>query len=72
MDYKNRHTVAMSAEAKEARAKYAREWRKKNPEKQQAIVARYWEKRAARIAAENDAKYGLIEERVARMAEGIG
>lgn len=72
MNYKDRHIITMSAEAKEARAKYAREWRQKNPEKQQAIVARYWEKRAARLSAENDAKYGPIEERVARMAEGIG
>ena len=35
---------------KEARAKYAREWRKKNPDKAKAIADRYWEKKAA----END------------------
>ena len=32
--------------AKEIRREYARQWRKKNPEKQRAIAARYWEKKA--------------------------
>ena len=37
----------MSAKAKRARADYAKEWRQKNPDKQKAINARYWEKKAA-------------------------
>ncbi len=36
--------------AKEARAKYMREWRRKNPDKTASINQRYWEKRALKEA----------------------
>ena len=35
--------------AKQARAAYMRAWRKKNPEKAQAIQHRYWLKRAEQL-----------------------
>jgi len=38
--------MEMSKEAKSAKAKYLREWRKKNPTKQQEYNTRYWEKKA--------------------------
>lgn len=47
---KQKH-AGMTAAAKAARAQYAKEWRKKNPEKQNAIMARYWEKKAREAAA---------------------
>ena len=34
-------------EARAARNAYAREWRKKNPDKVKAAASRYWAKRAA-------------------------
>lgn len=37
----------MTNEAKEARAKYLREWRKRNPGKQKEYDERKWEKHAA-------------------------
>ncbi len=44
--------------AREERARYQREWRAKHKEQVKAINARYWVKRAARIAQEraNDQK----------------
>lgn len=51
----------LTDEAKAARAKYAREWRKKNPEKQKAITARYWEKKAQEAAAESKEAVGFAE-----------
>lgn len=44
--------MAISAEAKELKKAYEREWRKKNPEKCRAIRDRYWEKRLAKMQAE--------------------
>lgn len=38
-----------SIEAKAAAAAYAREWRRKNPEKAREAKARYWEKKAAQM-----------------------
>lgn len=38
----------------EARRAYAREWRKRNPEKVKAAQERYWLKRAAEIAAKRE------------------
>lgn len=32
-------------EIREARRKYAREWRAKNPDKQKAIMERFWRKK---------------------------
>ena len=42
----------ISQQALEARREYQRQWRAKNPEKVKQKNDRYWEKRAARIAAE--------------------
>lgn len=35
----------LSPEAREKRAAYQREWRKKNPDKERASKERYWEKK---------------------------
>ena len=43
----------MTKEANANKAAYMREWRKNNPDKVRAINARYWEKRAQRMSAEN-------------------
>ena len=50
--------MTLTTEARAARAKYMREWRKKNPEKQREYEAKKWERkgqqiREAREAAEN-------------------
>lgn len=37
----------MSEDARTAKNKYMREWRKRNPEKDKAIKERYWRKKAA-------------------------
>jgi hypothetical protein len=37
-------------EAKALRAAYYRDWRKKNPDKVREINARYWERRAEKLA----------------------
>ena len=47
--------ATMTKEARAARAKYMREWRKKNPEKQREYNARAWERKAQQIAAEREA-----------------
>ena len=40
---------------REERRRYAREWRKKNPEKIRAANQRYWERKVqARLAAEDN------------------
>lgn len=56
-----RRAQGMSEAAKDARAAYAREWRRKNPEKQRAIANRYWEKKAT-LAAGSAAPGGSQEE----------
>lgn len=35
--------------AREAKNKYLREWRRKNPDKVRAANNRYWEKKAAKV-----------------------
>ena len=40
------------AKIRAARNAYASEWRRKNPERAKAINERYWERRAERLAAE--------------------
>lgn len=45
--------------AREAKRQYFREWRRKNPDKVRESNRKYWQRRAARLAAEkeaNDAK----------------
>lgn len=44
--------------AKEARAAYQREWRKKNPEKVREINERYWLKRAEQELAKRASERG--------------
>ena len=41
---------------REERRRYAREWRKKNPEKVRAANKRYWERKALRMAEEEATK----------------
>ena len=45
----------MTKEARAARAKYMREWRKKNPEKQREYDAKKWERKGAEIRADREA-----------------
>ena len=42
--------------ARQERNKYQREWRAKNKDRVKATNARYWERRAARLAAERMAE----------------
>ena len=37
----------LSEAARAARNEYARQWRRENPEKVEATVARFWERKAA-------------------------
>lgn len=43
--------MAMTAEARAARARYMREWRKKHPNKQAEYDRRKWERKGAEIRA---------------------
>lgn len=43
--------MTIEEQAREARNAYAREWRRKNPEKARAANVRYWAKKAAKAAA---------------------
>ena len=45
----------LTPEARAARAKYMREWRKKNPEKQREYDAKKWERKGQQIKAEREA-----------------
>lgn len=47
--------MAMTAEARAERARYMREWRKRNPEKQREYDAKKWERKAAKIKQESEA-----------------
>lgn len=47
--------MAMTAEARAARAKYMREWRKRNPEKQKEYDAKKWERKGEQIRQEREA-----------------
>lgn len=46
----------LSEAARIERARYMREYRRKNPEKTKELNQRYWEKRAARKEADKDAE----------------
>lgn len=48
--------MAMTPEARAARAEYKREWRKRNPDKVRAQAERYWQRRAESQRAEEEAK----------------
>ena len=41
---------------REEQARYAREWRRKNPEKAKAAKERYWKRKAERLKAEREAE----------------
>lgn len=41
-------------QARAARAEYFREWRKRNPDKVRETNRKYWQRRAARLAAEKE------------------
>lgn len=47
------YNVDLSSAAKEAKRKYAREWRRNNPDKIKEAQRRYWEKKAAQMASED-------------------
>lgn len=47
--------MALTGEARKARAAYLRQWRKKNPGKQKEYDQKKWEKKAAAIRAEKEA-----------------
>lgn len=47
--------MAMTPEARAARAKYMREWRKKNPGKQREYDTRKWERKGQQIREERKA-----------------
>lgn len=46
--------MEMSEKAKEARRAYLRDYRRRNPEKAKEAKARYWERKAARLAEEKE------------------
>jgi len=48
----------MSDEAREARNKYLREWRKANKEATRAHQVAFWEKRAAQAAQKEETRTG--------------
>lgn len=45
----------LDEQAREARAAYFREWRRRNPDKLRENNRKYWQKRAAKLAAEKEA-----------------
>lgn len=45
----------MDEQARKAQREYLREWRRRNPDRVRAANKRYWEKRAAKLAAEKEA-----------------
>lgn len=49
------HNMAMTAEAKKLRAAYMREWRAKNPGKQNEINNRCWERKAKALKEKQEA-----------------
>lgn len=48
-------TPKLSPDARAARAKYMREWRKKNPEKVREYDTRHWERSGQRLREEREA-----------------
>ena len=50
-------------EIREARAAYAREYRRKNPDKIRAIQNRYWAKRAEKKQKEEGVQHGEASKR---------
>lgn len=50
--------MTLEERAREERREYYRQWRAKNQDKVREINRRYWEKRAARKAAEKEQEAG--------------
>lgn len=51
---------------REEQARYARAWRKKNPEKARAIRERYWKRKAERLKAESEVESEAEDEQKER------
>ena len=49
--------MALSEEARQLKNQRAREWRRKNPEKEREYHERYWEKKAREAATEKEDKH---------------
>lgn len=47
--------------ARQEQNRYHREWNAKNPDRRREINRRYWERRAARLAAEREGAYAADE-----------
>lgn len=47
--------MALTPEARAVRAKYMREWRKRNPDKQREYNEKKWERKAEKIRQEREA-----------------
>lgn len=45
----------MDEQARKAQREYLREWRKRNPDRVKEANRKYWQRRAARLAAEKEA-----------------
>lgn len=52
---KNERRKNVDEKAREAQREYLREWRRKNPDRVRESNRRYWQRRAARMAAEKEA-----------------
>ena len=52
----------LTQKARDERAAYKREWRRKNPGKNKEYIARYWEKRAGNANIKNDLSAKGIKE----------
>ena len=48
--------MEMTPEAKQARAEYQKEWRRKNADKCRKYKAVYWERRAAKMRTKTEEK----------------
>ena len=53
----------MEDEARKVRAAYFRQWRRRNPDKVQAINARYWARRAEKLRQQADQQIAENKER---------
>lgn len=54
--------ISIEEQAKIARREYYREYRRKYPDRVRETNRRYWEKRAARMAADREGAYGTDED----------
>ena len=54
--------MALSPEARKARALYMREWRRKNPEKQREYNEKKWERKAAKMKKEEQESSNVLQD----------